>query len=150
MSSGRSTVTFLTSTTERRQRGNGTAVDGAAAACQSNSKSASTVTNPGVASGDIGPGSWSSATTCAMSASRSSRSPNIVRALTWACNNGLRTISVTGFGGGAARSAAEVSVHVDCINYGIVEDLHQAIMHALAQYIRQSRMAADSISASVL
>ena len=35
---------------------------------------------------------------------------------------------------------AEVSVHVDCTNYGIVEDLHQAIMHALAQYIRQSRM----------
>jgi hypothetical protein len=44
---------------------------------------------------------------------------------------------------------AEVSVHVDCTNYGVIEDLHQAIMHALAQYIRQSRMAADTISASV-
>ena len=44
---------------------------------------------------------------------------------------------------------AEVSVHVECTNYGIVEDLHQAIMHALAQYIRHSRMTADAISTNV-
>jgi phosphoheptose isomerase len=81
--------------------------------------------------------------------SSSGRSPNIVNALTWARDNGLRTIAVTGFDGGPARAIAEVSVHVDCTNYGIVEDMHQTIMHALAQYIRQSRMAADTISASV-
>jgi D-sedoheptulose 7-phosphate isomerase/D-glycero-D-manno-heptose 1,7-bisphosphate phosphatase len=81
--------------------------------------------------------------------SSSGRSPNIVRALTWARDNGLRTIAITGFDGGAARTAGEVSVHVDCTNYGIVEDLHQAIMHALAQSIRQSRMTADTIAASV-
>jgi phosphoheptose isomerase len=78
--------------------------------------------------------------------SSSGRSPNIVHALTWARDQGLRTIAVTGFDGGAARAAAEVSVHVDCTNYGIIEDLHQAIMHALAQYVRQSRMSADTIS----
>jgi len=81
--------------------------------------------------------------------SSSGRSPNIVRALTWARENGLRTIAVTGFDGGAARTMAEVAVHVDSTNYGVVEDLHQAIMHALAQYIRQSRMSADSISTTV-
>jgi phosphoheptose isomerase len=81
--------------------------------------------------------------------SSSGRSPNIVRALTWARDQGLRTIAVTGFEGGAARATAEVSVHVDCTNYGIIEDLHQAIMHALAQYIRQSRMSADTISMTV-
>jgi len=81
--------------------------------------------------------------------SSSGRSPNIVRALTWARDNGLRTIAITGFDGCSARVLAEVSVHVDCANYGIIEDLHQAIMHALAQYIRQSRMTADTISASV-
>ncbi len=84
-----------------------------------------------------------------LAVSSSGRSPNIVRALTWARDQGLRTIAVTGFDGGAARAAAEVSVHVDCTNYGIVEDLHQAIMHALAQYIRQSRMSADAISVTV-
>ena len=79
--------------------------------------------------------------------SSSGRSPNIVRALTWARDHGLRTIALTGFDGGAARTVAEVTIHVDGANYGIVEDLHQAIMHALAQYIRQSRMTADAISA---
>ncbi len=84
-----------------------------------------------------------------MAVSSSGRSANIVRALEWARDHGLRTIAITGFDGGAARAVAEVSVHVECTNYGIVEDLHQAIMHALAQYIRQSRMTADTISANV-
>jgi phosphoheptose isomerase len=81
--------------------------------------------------------------------SSSGRSPNIVRALTWARDNDLRTIAVTGFDGGPARMVAEASVHVECNNYGVIEDLHQAIMHALAQYIRQSRMTSDAISTTV-
>ena len=81
--------------------------------------------------------------------SSSGRSPNIVRALAWACDHGLRTIAITGFDGGAARTMAEVAIHVDSNNYGVIEDLHQAIMHALAQYIRQSRMSADAISTTV-
>ena len=84
-----------------------------------------------------------------MAVSSSGRSPNIVRALTWAREHDLRTIAITGFDGGPARALAEVSVHVDCTNYGIVEDLHQAIMHALAQYVRQSRIGAEVISATV-
>src|SRR5580693_9274983 len=47
-----------------------------------------------------------------LAVSSSGRSPNIVRALTWAREQGLRTIAVTGFDGGAAKEAAEVSVHV--------------------------------------
>jgi phosphoheptose isomerase len=84
-----------------------------------------------------------------MVVSSSGRSANIVQALTWAREHGLRTIAITGFDGGAARAVAEVSIHVECTNYGIIEDLHQAIMHALAQYIRQSRMSADAISTTV-
>ena len=71
-----------------------------------------------------------------------------MHALQWACDNDLRTIALTGFDGGGARSLAEVAIHVDSTNYGIVEDLHQSIMHALAQYIRQSRMDADAIASS--
>jgi phosphoheptose isomerase len=81
--------------------------------------------------------------------SSSGRSPNIVQALTWARDHGLRTIAVTGFDGGASRRVAEVSIHVECTNYGVVEDLHQAVMHILAQYVRHSRMSPDEISASV-
>jgi phosphoheptose isomerase len=84
-----------------------------------------------------------------MAISSSGRSPNIVRALTWARDHGLGTIALTGFDGGQARAVAEVTIHVDSANYGVVEDLHQAVMHALAQYIRQSRMTADAISSSV-
>ena len=84
-----------------------------------------------------------------MAISSSGRSPNIVRALTWARDHDLRTIALTGFDGGEASTVAEVTIHVNGANYGIVEDLHQAIMHALAQYIRQSRMSADAISSSV-
>ena len=84
-----------------------------------------------------------------MAVSSSGRSPNIVHAITWARDHGLRTIAITGFDGGPARAVAEVSVHVDCTNYGIVEDLHQAIMHALAQYVRHSRISADAISTTV-
>ncbi|HEY6792107.1 MAG TPA: SIS domain-containing protein [Trebonia sp.] len=83
----------------------------------------------------------------AVSSSGSSR--NIVDAIAWANDNGLRTIAITGFEGGAARTTAEVAIHVDCTNYGVVEDLHQAIMHALAQYVRQSRLTADSIAMTV-
>ena len=81
--------------------------------------------------------------------SSSGRSSNIVRALTWARDHDLHTIALTGFDGGPAKSVAEVSIHVGSTNYGVVEDLHQAIMHALAQYIRQSRMTADAISSTV-
>lgn len=81
--------------------------------------------------------------------SSSGRSRNIVDALTWARDNGLRTIAITGFDGGPARSAAEVSIHVDSTNYGIIEDLHQAVMHALAQFIRQSQLDADTIRETV-
>jgi D-sedoheptulose 7-phosphate isomerase/D-glycero-D-manno-heptose 1,7-bisphosphate phosphatase len=81
--------------------------------------------------------------------SSSGRSANIVRALIWARDHGLRTIALTGFDGGDARAAAEITIHVDCANYGVVEDSHQAIMHALAQYIRQSRMTTDAISSHV-
>src|SRR5258705_179885 len=79
----------------------------------------------------------------------SGRSPNIVCALAWARDNGLKTIALTGFAGGDARKLADVTIHVEAANYGIVEDLHQAVMHALAQFIRQSRMSAEAITSNV-
>ncbi len=80
--------------------------------------------------------------------SSSGRSPNIVRALAWARDHDLRTIAFTGFDGGEARRVADVSLHVTCGNYGIVEDLHQTAMHAIAQFIRHSRMTDEAISAT--
>ena len=81
--------------------------------------------------------------------SSSGRSPNIIRALAWAESHGMQTIAMTGFGGGEARTMAGVSIHVDAANYGIVEDAHQACMHLLAQYARQSRMAPHVVATTV-
>ena len=80
--------------------------------------------------------------------SSSGSSPNILRALSWACDNDVRSIALTGFDGGAARSMADIAIHVESTNYGIVEDLHQSIMHSLAQYIRQTRMSPDTIAST--
>jgi len=81
--------------------------------------------------------------------SSSGRSPNIVKALEWAAANGMHTIALTGFDGDPARSRAAVSIHVDSTNYGIIEDTHQACMHLLAQYVRQSRMTADAVATQI-
>lgn len=81
--------------------------------------------------------------------SSSGRSPNIVRALEWAAANDLQSIALTGFDGAPARDLASVSIHIRSSNYGIVEDSHQACMHLLAQYVRQSRMSADAVGSQV-
>lgn len=81
--------------------------------------------------------------------SSSGRSANIIRALEWAREHTVHTIALTGFDGGEARLIADVAIHVDGANYGVVEDHHQAIMHVLAQYIRQSRMTIETVEASV-
>lgn len=72
--------------------------------------------------------------------SSSGASPNIVRTLELARTMGMGTIAMTGFAGAPARHVADVSLHVDCENYGIVEDLHQSLMHILAQYTRHTHL----------
>ena len=68
--------------------------------------------------------------------SSSGSSPNIIRVLELARTMGVRTIAMTGFTGGQSAQIADVSLHVECENYGIVEDVHQSLMHILAQYCR--------------
>jgi D-sedoheptulose 7-phosphate isomerase len=72
--------------------------------------------------------------------SSSGNSPNIVRALSWARENDLRTIALTGFDGGAAKGLAEICLHVEADNYGVIEDVHQSLMHLLAQFLRQNHL----------
>lgn len=72
--------------------------------------------------------------------SSSGSSANIVRTIELAKRMGIRTIAMTGFAGAPSRQLADVSLHVDCDNYGVVEDLHQSLMHILAQYTRHSNL----------
>lgn len=78
--------------------------------------------------------------------SSSGDSENIVRAASWAVGNGIPVISMTGFSGGRSARIADVNLHVAADNYGVVEDVHQSLMHLLAQYIRQAHMSEELIS----
>lgn len=81
-----------------------------------------------------------------MTISSSGNSENVVRAIAAAQAKGLKTIALTGFQGGRTATMADVNIHVPVDNYGIVEDLHQSIMHILAQAIRAAEMPADLVS----
>ena len=78
--------------------------------------------------------------------SSSGKSENVVRACQWAKDNDVATIVMTGFDGGRSRAIADISLHVDADNYGIIEDVHQSLMHILAQFIRQAEMDAGLIA----
>jgi len=79
--------------------------------------------------------------------SASGDSENVVRAAAWARDNGLHVIALTGFAGGRTGGLAEVHLHVDGDNYGVIEDTHQSLMHILAQFIRQAHMPEDLVAA---
>ena len=68
--------------------------------------------------------------------SSSGNSKNIVNGLRRAKGFGATTIALTGFTGGEAAKMADISVHVPCNNYGVVEDCHMMILHAISQRIR--------------
>lgn len=68
--------------------------------------------------------------------SSSGNSKNIVRGIEKAKELGMLTVAFTGFTGGQAAAIANVNVHVPAHNYGIVEDMHMMILHAISQRIR--------------
>ena len=77
--------------------------------------------------------------------SSSGDSENIVRALDWAGNNGMTTIALSGFSGGRSSQMADISLHVAAENYGVVEDVHQSLIHILAQYVRMSELPSELV-----
>lgn len=67
--------------------------------------------------------------------SSSGNSENVVRAVQAANEKGVPTIAFTGFSGGRLKELARHVVHVPVQNYGIVEDIHQSLIHVLTQYM---------------
>lgn len=70
--------------------------------------------------------------------SASGNSPNIVKAVKKAIDMNMIIIAFTGFDGGKISLLADVVLHTNENNYGIIEDSHQAIMHVIAQQIRET------------
>ena len=68
--------------------------------------------------------------------SSSGNSPNIIQSIKSAKKRNIKTISFVGFSGGRAKELSDLCIHIENNNYGIVEDIHQSLMHLLAQFIR--------------
>lgn len=68
--------------------------------------------------------------------SASGNSPNIVAALQSAAEQGAHTVALVGFDGGAAGVMADVTIHIPCRDYGLVEDTHSALGHAMTKAVR--------------
>ena len=61
--------------------------------------------------------------------SGSGKSPNILKAVDWANQNGLTTVGITGFLGGRLKSDAHHNFHVAIDDMGIVESVHLVAFH---------------------
>lgn len=68
--------------------------------------------------------------------SASGRSPNVLEATEIANRTGGTTIGLCGFGGGELASLAQIAVVVPANDYGLVEDAHLAINHALTAAVK--------------
>ena len=70
--------------------------------------------------------------------SASGNSPNILAAVEVARSLGAVTVAFVGFDGGRLKDAVTAAVHVPVHDYGVVEDCHLALEHAVTDSIRCS------------
>jgi D-sedoheptulose 7-phosphate isomerase len=70
--------------------------------------------------------------------SSSGNSPNICIAMREAKKRGKIVIGLVGFDGGAVKreNLADILIHVVSNNYGVCEDCHSMVIHAISQHIR--------------
>jgi D-sedoheptulose 7-phosphate isomerase len=84
----------------------------------------------------------------ALALSVSGNSPNCVKALTWARENGLRTAALVGARRGRMAEIAEQVIVINDTHYGRVEDAQMSICHLLSYaFIEHPDWAGSSASA---
>jgi len=69
--------------------------------------------------------------------SGSGNSPNIIKAIEWANNNGLVTIGVTGFDGGKLKKIAHHTVNVVLNDMCTTESVHSIVFHYVILELRE-------------
>jgi D-sedoheptulose 7-phosphate isomerase len=67
----------------------------------------------------------------------SGNSPNVLRAIEFANEQGAITIGFLGFDGGKAKELVKESVIVQNYNYGQVEDVHMFLAHSISHCFRE-------------
>jgi D-sedoheptulose 7-phosphate isomerase len=68
--------------------------------------------------------------------SASGNSPNVLAAIDAARERGATTVGLVGFSGGALQNVADASIHVQSDSYGVVEDCHLVLEHAITESTR--------------
>ncbi|MDQ6711522.1 MAG: SIS domain-containing protein [Candidatus Dormibacteraeota bacterium] len=68
--------------------------------------------------------------------SASGNSPNVLAAVEVAHALGGTTVGLVGFEGGALKSAVNTAIHVQSKSYGVVEDCHLVLEHAITESTR--------------
>jgi D-sedoheptulose 7-phosphate isomerase len=61
--------------------------------------------------------------------SGSGNSPNVLNAVEWARDHGMKTWGITGYDGGKLKSLADAKVHVPLDDMGMVESVHLVLFH---------------------
>ena len=69
--------------------------------------------------------------------SGSGNSPNVLRAVEWANDNGIETFGVTGYFGGHLKQIAQRCLHIDFGDMGVVETLHMVAFHWVVGRVHQ-------------
>ena len=69
--------------------------------------------------------------------STSGESPNVLDAIRYGSEHGLRTIALTGRDGGSIGAAAEIHVNVPDQNTARVQEVHRTIMHVMCELIER-------------
>jgi D-sedoheptulose 7-phosphate isomerase len=78
-----------------------------------------------------------------MTLSVSGNSPNLVKAIDWAVNNGMYTIALVGAKRGRLAQIAQKVIVVNSEHYGRVEDAHMGICHMICYaFMENPQMAA--------
>ena len=65
----------------------------------------------------------------AIGISGSGNSPNVLQAVDWANRHGLKTLGMTGFGGGKLKQLQQAGLHVPLDDMGMVESIHACVIH---------------------
>jgi D-sedoheptulose 7-phosphate isomerase len=68
--------------------------------------------------------------------SGSGNSANVLRAVEYANDHGMRTFALTGYDGGRLKQIAQDSLHVCSSNMGAVESVHAIVIHYLMDGLR--------------
>tara|TARA_A100001015_G_scaffold294316_1_gene371963 strand:- start:1873 stop:2487 length:615 start_codon:yes stop_codon:yes gene_type:complete len=72
--------------------------------------------------------------------SSSGNSQNIINVIKLAKKIGIYTVALTGFKGGKSSKICDLNINVEAKNYGIIEDSHSSILHAISQHIRKENL----------